>query len=76
MSWEIYGYIGTVLILGSFLIEDVFRLRFVNTIGAIFWLIYGFGILAKPTIVVNLCVIVIHTIWFIKHRKECFSKKK
>jgi hypothetical protein len=68
MSWEIYGYIGTVLILGSFLIEDVFRLRLVNTLGAIFWLIYGFGILAKPTIVVNLCVIVIHTIWFIKHR--------
>jgi hypothetical protein len=76
MSWEIYGYIGTVLILGSFLIEDVFRLRFVNTIGAIFWLIYGFGILAKPTIVVNLCVITIHLIWFIKHRKEWNSKKK
>jgi hypothetical protein len=70
MMWEIYGYIGTVLILGSFLIEDVFRLRLVNTIGAIFWLIYGFGIYAGPTIVVNFCVILIHSYWFFKHRKN------
>jgi len=74
--WEIYGYIGTVLILGSFLIEDVFRLRLVNTVGAIFWLIYGFGILAGPTIVVNSCVILIHSYWFYKHRKEWTLKKK
>jgi len=70
MMWEIYGYIGTVLILGSFLIEDVFRLRLVNTIGAIFWLVYGFGLHAGPTIVVNLCVILIHSYWFLKHRKK------
>ena len=70
MNWEIFGYIGTVLILVSFLIENVFKLRLVNTIGAIFWLVYGIGIMAKPTIVVNLAVIVIHGIWFIKQKKE------
>lgn len=68
--WEIYGYIGTLLILGSFLIEDVFRLRLVNTIGAIFWLIYGLGTHAGPTIVVNFCVILIHLHWFFKHRNK------
>jgi 4-amino-4-deoxy-L-arabinose transferase-like glycosyltransferase len=70
MNWEIFGYIGTVLILVSFLIENVFKLRLVNTIGAIFWLVYGVGIMAKPTIVVNLAVIIIHGIWFIKQKKE------
>jgi hypothetical protein len=70
MNWEIFGYIGTVLILVSFLIENVFKLRLVNTIGAIFWLVYGIGIMAKPTIVVNLAVIIIHGIWFIKQKKE------
>jgi hypothetical protein len=70
MNWEIFGYIGTVLILVSFLIENVFKLRLVNTIGAIFWLVYGIGIVAKPTIVVNLAVIIIHGIWFIKQKKE------
>jgi len=70
MNWEIFGYIGTVLILVSFLIENVFKLRLVNTIGAIFWLVYGIGIMAKPTIVVNSAVIIIHGIWFIKQKKE------
>ena len=76
MNWEIFGYIGTVLILLSFLIENVFKLRFVNSIGAIFWMVYGLGIMAMPTIVVNFCVLVIHTIWFIKHRKKLFADKK
>ena len=70
MMWEIFGYIGTVLILVSFLIEDVFRLRLVNTLGAIFWLVYGLGISAGPTIVVNVCVILIHSYWFYKHHKK------
>ena len=76
MNWEIFGYIGTVLILISFLIENVFKLRLVNSIGAIFWMVYGLGIMALPTIVVNFCVLVIHTFWFIKHRKKLFAGKK
>ena len=76
MSWEIFGYIGTVLILSSFLVENIFRLRLINTIGACFWIIYGVGISAGPTIVVNSCVIVIHLIWFYRHRKEWTSIKK
>ena len=76
MSWEIFGYIGTVLILSSFLVENIFRLRLINTIGACFWIIYGVGIFAGPTIVVNSCVIVIHLTWFYRHRKEWNLKKK
>jgi hypothetical protein len=76
MSWEIFGYIGTVLILSSFLVENISRLRLINTIGAIFWIIYGVGISATPTIIVNSCVIIINLTWFYKHRKEWTSKKK
>jgi orotate phosphoribosyltransferase-like protein len=76
VNWEIFGYIGTALILTSFLIEDVFKLRLVNTIGAVFWIIYGVGISATPTIVVNSCVIFIHLTWFYRHKKEWTSKKK
>ena len=56
MNWEIFGYIGTVLVLGSFLIEDIFKLRVVNTIGSAFWIIYGVGTSAQPTIIVNICM--------------------
>ena len=70
MSWDIFGYIGTVLVLGSFLIEDVFRLRLVNLLGAVVWLIYGIGLWMMPQIIVNSSIILIHSYWFFKHRKN------
>lgn len=76
MIWDIFGYIGTVLVLGSFLIEDIFRLRLVNLLGAAVWLIYGVGLWQVPQIIVNSCIILIHLTWFIRHRKEWTSKKK
>ena len=70
MNWDIFGYIGTIVVLYSFTIENIFKLRLVNSIGSTFWIVYGLGIMAGPTIVVNSCVLMIHIYWFIKHRKE------
>ena len=67
---DIFGYIGTVLILYSFTIENIYKLRLINSIGSVFWIIYGIGIMAGPTILVNSCVLCIHTYWFIKHSKK------
>jgi hypothetical protein len=74
MIIDIIGYIGTILILYSFTIEDMFKLRVVNSIGSIVWIVYGIGIWAGPTILVNGCVLCIHTYWFIKHRRKTKSK--
>lgn len=76
MNWEIFGYIGTVIVLYSFTIENIKRLRLVNGIGSMFWIAYGIGIMAWPTIIVNSCVLMIHSIWFIKHRHEIKRKYK
>lgn len=65
---ELLGYIGMALVLYSFTIEDMRKLRLVNTIGSVFWILYGIGIWAWPTILVNSCVICIHLWWFIKNR--------
>jgi hypothetical protein len=35
-SWDIFGYIGTIVILYSFLIENIFKLRLINSIGSVF----------------------------------------
>lgn len=67
---DIFGYIGTVLILYSFTIESMKKLRIVNSIGSVFWIIYGLSIGANPTILVNSCVLCIHLWWFIKNRKN------
>ena len=67
---DIIGYIGMALILYSFTITDMWKLRLVNSIGSIFWIIYGIGIMAGPTIMVNACVLCIHLHWFYKNRKN------
>ena len=67
---DIFGYIGTILILYSFTIENIYKLRLINSIGSVFWIVYGIGIIAGPTILVNSCVLCIHTYWFIKHKRK------
>lgn len=63
------GYIGMALILYSFTITDMYKLRLVNSIGSMFWIVYGLGIMAGPTIMVNSCVLCIHLHWFYKNKK-------
>ena len=58
-SWDIFGYVGTVIILYSFIIENIYKLRLINSIGSVFWIIYGIGILAWPTVIVNSCILLI-----------------
>jgi uncharacterized BrkB/YihY/UPF0761 family membrane protein len=67
---DIVGYIGMIIILYSFTIENMYKLRLVNSIGSIVWIVYGIGIWAGPTILVNSCVLMIHLYWFYKNRKK------
>ena len=38
---EIVGWVATFVVIGSFLINDMLKLRSVNLAGATLWLIYG-----------------------------------
>ena len=38
---EIVGWIATFVVIGSFLINDMLKLRSLNLVGATLWLIYG-----------------------------------
>tara|TARA_B100001989_G_C24415929_1_gene401486 strand:+ start:340 stop:567 length:228 start_codon:yes stop_codon:yes gene_type:complete len=38
---EVVGWIATFVVIGSFLINDMLKLRSVNLIGATLWLVYG-----------------------------------
>ncbi len=68
------GYIGMAVIQYSFTIENMYKLRLVNSIGSIVWIVYGLGIMAGPTILVNSCVLCIHLHWFYKNRKTKSDK--
>ena len=38
---ELVGWIATFVVIGSFLVNDMIKLRSINLVGATLWLIYG-----------------------------------
>jgi hypothetical protein len=68
--FDISGYIGMGIILYSFTITDMYKLRLMNSIGCVFWIIYGIGIMALPTILVNSSILCIHSYWFYKNKRH------
>jgi len=70
MITDIFGWIGTALVLFSFTLSNMFKLRIVNAIGSIAWVVYGIQTEIMPTIFINTCVLIIHTIWLIKNKKQ------
>lgn len=66
---DVLGWIATAVVVGSFAIQDVIKLRIINMIGSILWIAYGFLKQDNPIIFVNISIIIMHTYWFIKNRK-------
>lgn len=69
MFTEFFGWLATFLTLFSFTLNDVFKLRLVNSLGSVMWIVYGIQMNTLPTIFVNVCVLIIHSMWFIKNKK-------
>jgi hypothetical protein len=65
---DILGWIGTALILYSFTLNDIKKLRIVNAIGSVAWILYGIKTGIMPTIFVNVCVLIIHCHWLIRNK--------
>lgn len=72
---EWVGYIGSVLIVGSFLIANNFRLtRCVNGFGCIAMVIYGFSIQSYPVVIPNVFLLMVQ-IYYLFIKKETGSKE-
>ena len=65
---DILGWIGTGLILYSFTLDDIKRLRIVNMFGSMAWITYGIQTGIMPTIFVYVCVLCIHLHWLIRNK--------
>ena len=72
---ELIGYIGSFLVLVSFLMTSVFKLRIVNTIGSLIFMIYALIIKSYPTAIMNFCLVLInvHFLWKMSHTKKEFT---
>ena len=65
---ELLGYVATAVVVGSFAIQDLRKLRLTNTIGSLLWIAYGFLKQDNPVIFVNISIALMHTYWLIKKR--------
>ena len=58
---EIFGYIGTALVIISMMMKSINKLRIFNISGALISMIYSIFVSAWPIVVMNGCLICINT---------------
>ncbi len=64
---ETLGWIATTGTLLSFAVKDMWKLRLINGLASILWVIYGILKIDNPIIVINISVIIMHLYWFYKN---------
>lgn len=66
---ELLGYLATGVVLISFGFEGE-RMRFINGIGALLWMVWGFLLSQPPVWILNGLIILIHTVQLIRARRR------
>ena len=66
---EAIGYAGSALVLISFLMSSVVKLRIVNTVGSLIFAVYALIIKSYPTAIMNTCLVLINLyyLWKLRH---------
>ncbi|MBN8697833.1 MAG: YgjV family protein [Bacteroidetes bacterium] len=68
---EIIGYIASFVVLLSFLMKDMLKLRLVNFAGCSLFVAYGIMLqYSIPIILTNSVILMIHVYYLLKMRKE------
>ena len=72
---EMIGYLGSLLVLVSFVMTSVFKLRIVNSIGSFIFMVYALIIRSYPTAIMNFCLVLINLrfLWKMSHTEKEFE---
>ena len=72
---EIFGYIGSALVVISMLMSSIVKLRIINSIGSFISFVYALLCGAKPLALMNICLIVINLYGLYKllHSKKAYE---
>ena len=71
--WEVFGYIGTGLVILSMTMTSVTKLRIVNICGAVISAIYGAYHATWPVVALNVCLTAINCFHLVR---EYVRKKR
>ena len=68
---EIIGYLASAVVLLSFLMRDVEKLRMINIVGCSVFVAYGVFLgFSIPIIVTNIAIAIINLVYLIKSKKK------
>lgn len=70
MLVELIGYAGSALVLVSFLMSSVVKLRVINMIGSIVFGTYAVMIHSYPTAIMQLCLIIINVYYLVQLKRD------
>ena len=70
MISEILGYIGTVLVLISFIPKDIKKIRLINIFGCVVWIISAIYSKSLSVLTLNSILMIVHIIHLIKLHNE------
>lgn len=65
---EIFGYLGTALVIISMLMTDINKLRIINISGGVISLIYAICVNTMPVVVLNATLVTINTIQLVRSK--------
>lgn len=66
---EVLGYLSTVIVAISFLMKDVIKLRLVNSVGCLCFVIYGVLIGAIPVALLNALIVAINLYYIFQAKR-------
>lgn len=65
---DIFGYVGSLIVFISFMMKDIKKLRLINTVACIIFVIYGIVKVAYPVAITNIIVVVINIVFLIRNK--------
>lgn len=66
MMIEMIGYLGSVLVLISFLMSSVVKLRVINAVGSLVFAVYALIIHSYPTALMNFCLVGVNIYYLVR----------
>lgn len=67
---EIIGYAASLVVLLSFLMKNVIKLRMINIVGCLLFVTYGIFLgFSIPIIATNFAIAVIHVVFLVKSKR-------
>lgn len=67
--YEIIGIVATLFIIASFLTKDLTKVRIVNLVGSVIFIVYGVLIHSWSTAILNVVMIIVHLVYLLRRKK-------